>query len=131
MAEDESITLSLPKSFGDDKEKIVELLRLLIVPDLNNNPTFKGYLTKDLKTANFTNMEQAHLAAELTDLSFQCKRMGAEDFSLFLLLMRETNGAISDSWEGFMAKIARSEIKIEDIKIADKKSNILDRKGVK
>lgn len=130
MADDDQITLSLPKSLGEEKEKIVELLRLLIEPDLSKHEKFKQYLTKDLKTGNFTSHEQMHTAVELTDLSFQTRRMGAEDFADFMLLMRETNGAVTDSFEGFMARIARSEIKIEDIKIADKKKeSILNRKG--
>lgn len=132
MPEDESITLSLPKSLGDDKDKVVELLKLLVIPELTNDPKFKQYLTKDLKTSNYKSEAEMQQASEYTDIAYQTALMiGKMDgFPLFMLMMRETNGAIAGSRDGFIAKIARSEIKIEDIKISDKKKqNILDRKG--
>ena len=101
------------KMFQDEMTS-PEFMSKMITPDLKNAEQFKDFLTKELKVSNIKSNDVRKIV-EMNDLAFQTRKLGAGDFSDFLILLKETTLSASSSVKGFERQMEASNINIHSL----------------
>ena len=120
----------------EEKENRFEMMKKLLTPDLadkiglgvtdaNGNEVFISLLSKELKGSNINRKDLPEIE-ELSDLIIQWSKIGAIDFALFLLYMRDTKLSITSSIDGFQTLAANREVHEHYVK-EEQKRGITDR----
>lgn len=99
-------------------------LKGMITPDLKEHERFKDFFSKELKVSNIQSKDLKELL-EITDLAFQIKNLGAEDFSYFLLLLRDTKLSATSSLKGFERLTEATSVNVHSLEEKGKTSGKL------
>ncbi|HPQ79497.1 MAG TPA: hypothetical protein PLG47_03545 [Candidatus Dojkabacteria bacterium] len=91
-----------------------EFMAKMITPDLQSAEQFKDFLSKELKVSNIKSTDVRKIV-EMNDLAFQTRKLGACDFSDFLILLKETTLSASSSVKGFERTMEASNINIHSL----------------
>lgn len=115
--EDKNIMVTqVPRSFSEEKLSLTEFMKFMMTPAKSEELPL---LTKELKASNIKR-DDIEQIVDLTDLSYQTAKIGAEGFSTFVFLLREAFLSSTSSVKGFLSLLSRTEIREEFIREMEK-----------